>query len=74
MANAKQCDRCGVLYDIKYANNVQKGTISGISHEEIYIGLRTMYDHNIDLCPKCRSEFKDWWNEGVPANDTTTQS
>lgn len=51
MADAKECDRCGIIY-------------KPIKFGWYYITERdTLITHNYDLCSNCRKAFKQWLNK-----------
>ena len=59
MAAAKQCDRCGKLYNSYNIKNDTKN-INGIMTVNIDTYGR-YYDHKPkDLCPECKDSFEEW--------------
>ena len=63
MAAAKQCDRCGKLYNSYNIKNDAKH-INGIMTLNIDPYGR-YYDHNAkDLCPECKDSFEKWFFAG----------
>ena len=60
MASAKKCDRCGALYENTPTRVQERGEIKSY-------GIAWVYSHNwrdIDFCPKCRYDFKKWFEKG----------
>ena len=51
MASAKECDRCGELYKEK--------TI----FSEYIAEYKNLIFYQYDLCPKCLSSFREWFNK-----------
>ena len=58
MANAKKCDRCGVLYEIK---EIGAGAELARSLAEGFIRGGIAPITNRDLCQNCEKSFKEWW-------------
>lgn len=63
MANAKQCDRCGVLYSRKEANIFEDlvKQVCGIPPNQL---LHEMIHPYVDLCPKCTESLEKWFEDG----------
>lgn len=60
MADAKQCDRCRVLYIVKYDDkspSIDERQIRGIS---LYDSWGNRVGEHLDLCPKCANELVRW--------------
>lgn len=77
---AKKCDRCGKLYEIKddkndidvcykYSNPFFTGEAARYSEEYIKEKMSKLTfvktrDGDVDLCPDCRESFKRWFENG----------
>ena len=64
MANAKKCDRCGILYEIKYDENrpsyngqkVHMFSLITTNPKGLISG-----EYNYDLCPDCACALMSWF-------------
>lgn len=58
MANAKKCDRCGKLYELKYTYPFPQIKIVdefSANNQRAYLDLS-----DLDICLECRRSFFDW--------------
>lgn len=65
MAEAKKCDRCGRLYEIK-ESNVFLDLAENVTRLLVYDSVRDAcdkFDSNFDVCDECFHSFKTWWKE-----------
>lgn len=65
MADAKKCDRCGSLYEIKETNFIEDMAESA-KRLMIYDSFRDVcdkFESDFDVCPKCMQSFKTWWKD-----------
>lgn len=60
MANAKKCDRCGVLYE----KDKSETHLTIIKRVYQLSQLYTYKDDNFDLCEKCKQELEQWFKRG----------
>ena len=61
--NAKKCDRCGSLYEIRHANVIEEfAEIFNVvpQAEE----LRKKMEADIDLCSECSGQLLKWLKGG----------
>ena len=67
MANAKICDRCGEIYNVRVIGD--KNPFEGLS-EALSSFVKddepTVYKNGalVDLCPECSSKLKKWLKRG----------
>ena len=61
--NAKQCDRCGSYYGLRYLSAIEEWAkaVNVLPYSE---ELRIKIEENIDLCPKCSAQLAKWLKEG----------
>ena len=66
MANAKKCDRCGVLFE-----EIEESPIADLSRSfasatrQMFGGsINTPIIQGADLCKECEQSLKKWWKEG----------
>lgn len=67
MSNAKKCDRCGVLYEIKFdedrpSYNGQKIRRFALISTSLNGDVTGEYDY--DLCPNCACALMSWFSSG----------
>lgn len=66
MAEAKKCDRCGRLYEIR-ENNIVLDVAKSIERLCVFDPIRDnceKFDSRFDVCNECLHSFKTWWKEG----------
>ena len=61
MASAKKCDRCGKFYIVN--------TLPGIAKLVLY-EYRTFQYNEVDLCPDCSQELKDWFERPIKERES----
>ena len=66
MANAKKCDRCGVLFE-----EIEPSPIAELSYslatatrQKFGGSINTPRIANADLCKDCEQSLNKWWKEG----------
>lgn len=65
MANAKKCDRCGALYEIREINTLEwlKNYMRRRYNAKTYDEIVELLDDIFDLCPDCSASLLKWFKE-----------
>ena len=70
MGLAKKCDRCGIYYDQRNIS-FKKQSINGIVLADRKVNNESQFGRmNIDLCPKCLTDFESWMTK-IPERSVT---
>lgn len=77
MAQALKCDRCGTYYVYFAEQNVfcdRKIKINSLSAN--FKTAHGTYDSDVsvDVCPRCRDSFLQWWNMWQPVSENNSSS
>ena len=67
MANAKKCDRCGVLFEERQLSAIEEAVCSIAQAASVFTGdgIKTPCIANADLCADCKKSLKKWWKDGA---------